>query len=160
LRFVDRENRLNQELAELREGKNTSSITCSSNPPSQFNSVTSPIYFSDSFFDIIIPFITLNPSSTQLYLNVFRNFIGPYLGIFSDDLSYFHYFPFKAKEMVLKIKNDYNKSENNKVDIRLSKFEQLSLHYWDALHMQFFCIMALSAKALGFVYFFLISYLC
>jgi hypothetical protein len=112
-------------------------------------------YFSDSFFDIIIPFVSLNKSSIRLYLNVFTRLINPYLGFFSNDLSYFHHFPFKAKEMLYRIKSDvYRKNNNNISNIRLSKFEQLSLHYWDALHMQFFCIMALSAKALGMLFWF------
>jgi hypothetical protein len=96
-------------------------------------------------------------------LKVFRFFINPYLGFFSDDFSYFKHFPFKAKEVLYKIKceifkNNINKFNNNYnfniYHIHFSKFDQLLLHYLDALHMQFFCIMALSAKVLGFTCYF------
>jgi hypothetical protein len=102
------------------------------------------LYPSDSFFDIIVPFLNIKDIKF-LYLRVFQHLINPYLGIFSNDISYFYHFPFKAKETLLKIK--LSTSSN----VRLNRFEQLSLHYWDALHLQFFCIMALAAKALGHI---------
>ena len=117
----------------------------------------------EPFYDLSVPFLNIGENK-MIYLEVFRRFINPYLGLFSFDITYFTHFPFKAKEIILslkkkkKIQNSYNsstfvplQSRNSSSDQGLSKYEHIAIHYFEALHMQFYAICAIAAKALGHI---------
>jgi hypothetical protein len=54
-------------------------------------------------FEIIIPFLQLN-NNKLIYLEVYRRFFNQFHGFFGDDMSYFTHFPFKSKEILMRIK--------------------------------------------------------
>jgi hypothetical protein len=115
------------------------------------------------WFTVIFLFIIL-----YCVKDVYQKFINPYFGLFSSDLSIFYNFPFKAKDILISVKKEKEQKNSNEKKTEKSfsssdsaffvlssqtenftRFDHLLLHYFDALHLQFFCIIAITAKALG-----------
>ncbi|KAA6398214.1 MAG: hypothetical protein EZS28_006260 [Streblomastix strix] len=112
------------------------------------------------------PFLDIGRNKL-IYLEVFRRYINQINGFFSNDMSYFANFPFKTIELLKHIKQatlrskqaekdkkQVKKSQNldhrdQQEQIKLTRLDHLLLHYFDALHLQFYSIIAKSAQILG-----------
>lgn len=108
--------------------------------------IPSRIFLYEPSFVQNIPFLKINENKS-LYLEVFRKFLNPYYGLFSSDLSIFSCFPFNAKEILIQIKSKNRMGRNAyPPPTTFDRYDHLLLHYYDALHLQFYCIIALAAK--------------
>ncbi|KAA6386409.1 MAG: hypothetical protein EZS28_018063, partial [Streblomastix strix] len=147
--------------------------------PDQFQS--QPYALGDFSFEVRVPFVRVGPHRL-LYLEVYRRFLNPYIGLHGDDLSLFAAFPFETSRVVLAVKwqqayvrsvmqsrkiQNSNENMGKTLDeniisaqasrtatqalrsTHLSKLEHMTLHYLDALHMQFFAIVATGARILN-----------
>ncbi|KAK2963687.1 hypothetical protein BLNAU_1252 [Blattamonas nauphoetae] len=102
----------------------------------------------EPFSDIYIPFLAIGDEKF-LYLEIYQRFVNPQVLLFGEDMSFFAYFPFRGKQLLNSLRKSHNRAPSSPSPNSYTLYETFLLHYFDALHIQFYTILAQSAHYLG-----------
>ncbi|KAK2946095.1 hypothetical protein BLNAU_19003 [Blattamonas nauphoetae] len=117
-------------------------------PPIHVAHIPQDNAYHEPFFDFSTPFLLIGDEKF-MYLDVYKRFINPYQLLFGQDMSFFGYFPFRGPaiyEALKKTASTVLRSLNLQPN---SLYEDFVLFYFDALHVQFYAIIAQAAHFLG-----------
>ncbi|KAK2949831.1 hypothetical protein BLNAU_15226 [Blattamonas nauphoetae] len=120
------------------------------------------------FDDIRFPFLEISHSYKMLYLEIFRRYLNQADGLLGQNISYFKFFPFRIQEFLRLMKQKKRQSEISASETasfphptaqrtdtmvsptpRFTTLEQSCIHYFFALHVQFYAIIAIAAHSIG-----------
>ncbi|KAK2953090.1 hypothetical protein BLNAU_11875 [Blattamonas nauphoetae] len=110
-------------------------------------------YADTTIADVTIPFLDINESK-YFYLEIYRRYINTNLGLLGNNMSYFQFFPFRSKDILLCISKIHSQgnpegSSHTPNQQNLTRYERLCLLYFHTLHIQFYSIIGTAARLVG-----------